>query len=123
MAEKRKLGKNDIVPFEEVIQCSFLDDEAGKVVGYIADASALLDLMEVLVSQGYEVSFRFDSVRQNHSVCIKGVYANCPNAGKWLYGNAVSLENAFDSAFYKHFEIYGQGEWKSRGPNTKLGVS
>lgn len=120
MANERK---TQLAKFEEVIQCALLPDEVDKVVAYITTADDILELMEVLASQGYEVTFRYDALRKNYSVCVKGAITGCVNAGKWLYGNGDTSLTAFCSAFYKHFEIYKQEKWTHRSTGSSLGVS
>lgn len=120
---KQNDPKFQAAKFEEVVQCTLTPEEGKAVLGYLTDAEGVLELTEVLMSQGYEVSFRFDPIRGNYSVCLKGAYASCNNAGCWLYGNGNTLTLAISSAFYKHFEIYQQGKWASRSADTQLGVS
>jgi len=120
---KKNAAYNKTASFQEVIQCSFMGKEADKVVGYIATPEALIDMTEILTSTGYEVSVRFDPVRENYSVCLKGVSEDCPNAGLWLYGNADTLLDAYCSAYFKYFEIFEQKKWVARSTPNAGGIS
>lgn len=110
MANKNALQRQ-VAPFLAVVQYTFLPEEAPKVQAYITNEKQVFEMLEILGSTGYEVSMRYDSVRDSWSVCLKGADRECLNAGKWMYGNGKSLHLAFCSALYKHFEVYEQREW------------
>lgn len=120
---KPKNGQIKTASFQEVIQCSLFGKEADRVVGYIATSEALLDMTEILLSTGYEVSVRHNPKLENYSVCLKGVREDCTNAGLWLYGNADTVLDAYCAAYFKHFEVYEQKRWIDRMPEGKRGIS
>jgi len=103
--------QNQVAPFLAVVQHTFMPDEVPTVMAYLPDDKSILDGLENLGLTGYEVSARYDKQRESWSVCIKGADRDCVNAGKWMYGNGGTLQLAYCSAFYKHFEVFKQKEW------------
>jgi len=106
-----------VAPFLAVVQHTFIPEDIPLVVAYVTDEAHLFQMLEILGSTGYEVSQRYDKSRESWSVCIKGADRDCTNAGKWMYGNGETLNLAYCSALYKHFQVFKQGEW--RGSEAK----
>lgn len=109
--------------FKEVIQYALTPEEAPKVVAYLGTAKDILEAIEILTLQGYEVAIQRNEKHENFSAAIKGVSFDCVNAGKWLYGNGKTIEGALCSACYKHFVVFSQGEWKQRTVTQDYDVS
>lgn len=108
----KNAAQQSVAPFLAVVQYTFMPEDIPNVVGFVEDGMSVMDALDILGTTGYEVSVRYDKQRESWSVCLKGADRECVNAGKWMYGNGNTLQLAYCSAFYKHFVVFKQGEWK-----------
>lgn len=97
--------------FEKVINMPLLPEHEEQLVQLEADVAGLIEQMEILLDTGYSIQLDRDPNREQYACRLCGEWENCPNAGKWLYGNSDTLWGAVAVATFKHFFLADGGKW------------
>lgn len=108
----RKDRKKTIVA-HEVVQIPLLPEHAEQIKSEGLTVEAMFWKLYALTLEGYSLTFVADTDDNQYTARLAGIYPECKNASKLLYGNGSTPEKAIVSLYIKHFLVSKGGQWAS----------